>query len=196
MTRTPEAKELESGMRAHYPKLGVDVEVAGPPQRGRVRIIAGSMRMEVPIAELTIRATHPSSKPSPEHASGGRRPGPSSKLLRDPSNTDLSGDTRPEASDEDAAIQSISGASPIRMDHTTCDLRGQRVDDALDHVDGLIDRLLQSGEPGGFVLHGHGTGVLKKAVRSHLAKHACVSKSAPAEREDGGDAFTVFWLKD
>jgi DNA mismatch repair protein MutS2 len=84
-------------------------------------------------------------------------------------------------------------ATPVRVDSITCDLRGVRVDEGLDRVDVFIDKLLSQGEPVGFVLHGHGTGAMKSAVRSHLSAHALVEKSRPGETDEGGDAFTVFW---
>jgi DNA mismatch repair protein MutS2 len=68
------------------------------------------------------------------------------------------------------------------------------VDEAVDDLDAFVDAMLRSGERAAFVLHGHGTGALKLAVRSHLAGHRQVDKSAPADPDDGGDAFTLFWL--
>ena len=64
-----------------------------------------------------------------------------------------------------------------------------------ERVDAFIDRLLSLGEPAGFVLHGHGTGALKSAVREHLRKAPHVARAEPAEQADGGDAFTVLWLR-
>ena len=76
----------------------------------------------------------------------------------------------------------------------TLDLRGVRVEEGLDKVDVFFDELLRRGETAGYVLHGHGTGAMKNAVRDHLRAHALVASSRPAERDEGGDAFTVFWL--
>jgi DNA mismatch repair protein MutS2 len=85
--------------------------------------------------------------------------------------------------------------SAVRTSSNTLDLRGERVDEALDKVDGFLDRLLGAGEPNGFVLHGHGTGALKLAVRAHLQASSYVEHSGPADPESGGDAFTTFWLR-
>jgi len=68
------------------------------------------------------------------------------------------------------------------------------VEPALERLDTFLDGLLRLGEPLGFVLHGHGTGALRNAVREHLARHSCVSRAEPAGADDGGDAFTLFWL--
>lgn len=84
--------------------------------------------------------------------------------------------------------------APIRSEDVTLDLRGRRVEESLLEVDHFVDELLRNQERGGFVLHGHGTGALKESVRSHLRAHRCVVSSRPAERDEGGDAFTVFWL--
>jgi DNA mismatch repair protein MutS2 len=83
----------------------------------------------------------------------------------------------------------------VRTHGNTLDLRGERVEDALDLVDAFLDRMTREGEVAGFVLHGHGTGRLKTAVREHLARSSYVERSHPAEPDDGGDAFTLFWLK-
>ncbi len=87
-----------------------------------------------------------------------------------------------------------SNAAPGRTSENTLDLRGERVEEALLQLDGFLDRLLGEGEPAGFVLHGHGTGALKDAVRAHLAQSAYVERARAADADDGGDAFTVFWI--
>ena len=84
-------------------------------------------------------------------------------------------------------------ATPVRVESNTCDIRGMRVEEAIDRVDTFVDRLLADGEPAGFVLHGHGTGALKVAVRAHLGAHPCVATSRTADDDQGGDAFTVLW---
>jgi DNA mismatch repair protein MutS2 len=85
--------------------------------------------------------------------------------------------------------------SPVRTSMNTLDLRGERVDVALDKVDAFLDRMLNVGETAGFVLHGHGTGALKSAVRAHLRASSYVEQSRVADPDSGGDAFTVFWLR-
>jgi DNA mismatch repair protein MutS2 len=89
----------------------------------------------------------------------------------------------------------VTTPSAVRTPSNTLDLRGERVDEALDKVDAFLDRLLNVGEPSGFVLHGHGTGALKSAVRAHLQASSYIEQSQPAEADSGGDAFTIFWLR-
>ncbi|HWO12217.1 MAG TPA: Smr/MutS family protein [Polyangiaceae bacterium] len=79
-----------------------------------------------------------------------------------------------------------------RTGDNTLDLRGTRVEDAAGLLDAFVDRLLSSGEDAGFVLHGHGTGALRQAVREHLGESSWVGHVEPADKDEGGDAFTMF----
>jgi DNA mismatch repair protein MutS2 len=94
-----------------------------------------------------------------------------------------------------SSIASTGLPTAVRTSMNTLDLRGERVDAALDQIDVFVDRMLNVGEPVGFVLHGHGTGALKSAVRSHLRASSHIEQSQAAEPDAGGDAFTVFWLR-
>ena len=112
-------------------------------------------------------------------------------------------DTRPQPAPQrkrrrGAPEPELEGArAPMRTSENTCDLRGMRVDEALEEVDRFVDRFLGAHvDEAGFVLHGHGTGALKKAVRDHLALHGHITNARPATQQEGGDAFTVFWVRD
>lgn len=85
--------------------------------------------------------------------------------------------------------------APQRTQETTLDLRGERVEEGLGKVDAFIDRLMSRSESTGFVLHGHGTGAMKAGVREHLRASTYVEHSRAAEPDEGGDAFTVFWVR-
>jgi DNA mismatch repair protein MutS2 len=89
----------------------------------------------------------------------------------------------------DAAIEEAA-----RTDSTTLDLRGHRVDEAFDQSEAFFDRSMMSGTDTVFLLHGHGTGALKDALRSWLRDNRYVKDWAPANEEQGGDAFTVVHL--
>jgi DNA mismatch repair protein MutS2 len=51
---------------------------------------------------------------------------------------------------------------------TTLDVRGQRAEAALTLVDKYLDDVVLTGVPGVEILHGKGSGVLRKAIRQHL----------------------------
>lgn len=77
----------------------------------------------------------------------------------------------------------------------TLDLRGMRVDEAIDSLDRFLDTALSRGEGVVFAIHGHGTGALKAAVRDFLRRSAYVTGSRPGERGEGGDGVTVIGVR-
>ena len=83
----------------------------------------------------------------------------------------------------------------LRMDFNTLDLRGQRVDDALEALPTFLDKMTLEGRQVAFVLHGHGTGALKKAVRDWIPKSGYVRSWRPCDPGEGGDAYTIVGLK-
>ncbi len=70
-------------------------------------------------------------------------------------------------------------------------LIGQRVDEALEESDKFLDRALLEGKQAVRIIHGFGTGALRKAVRDHLRKHPAVKSWRPGNENEGGDGATV-----
>lgn len=70
-------------------------------------------------------------------------------------------------------------------------LIGQRVDDALDESDKFLDRALLEGKEAVRIIHGFGTGTLRKAIREHLRKHPAVKSWRPGADNEGGDGATI-----
>jgi DNA mismatch repair protein MutS2 len=71
------------------------------------------------------------------------------------------------------------------------DARGMRVEDLLREVDAFLDRLFAEGAVDALILHGHGTGALKQALRDHLKGSPYVGSYRRGESQEGGDAVTV-----
>ena len=57
-----------------------------------------------------------------------------------------------------------------------------RVDDALSMMESFIDRLYTTDARVGYVLHGHGTGALRDAVRKHLSTNVSHRVRQPPRR--------------
>lgn len=74
------------------------------------------------------------------------------------------------------------------------DLRGMRVEDALALLERYLDRAIISRRDEVRIIHGHGTGALKKAVRSWLSASPWASAFRPGGRGEGGDGVTVVTL--
>jgi DNA mismatch repair protein MutS2 len=102
------------------------------------------------------------------------------------------GERRAEGSGR--AAEGSPGGVCVQTPGNTLDLRGMYVDDALPEIDAFLDRLSLAQAPHAFLIHGHGTGALKSAVRRHLAKSPYVKRSVPAPREQGGDGVTIVVL--
>jgi DNA mismatch repair protein MutS2 len=80
-------------------------------------------------------------------------------------------------------------------EQTVVDVRGQAVDEALDQVVAALDRATLDGAPFLRVIHGHGTGRLKSALRDYLKSSPYVAEFRPGDRAEGGDGVTVAKLK-
>lgn len=83
----------------------------------------------------------------------------------------------------------------VRGSHNSLDVRGLRVDEALDELEKFLDRLFAANEPAAFVVHGHGTGALRAAIRAHLKRSAYARRVRPGTPEEGGDGVTVASLE-
>jgi DNA mismatch repair protein MutS2 len=77
---------------------------------------------------------------------------------------------------------------------SSLDLRGARVDEALDALDRYLDDAALAGLEKATIIHGHGTGALRDAVRSRAAAHPLVVSTRPGERGEGGDGATIVKL--
>ncbi|HKO58079.1 MAG TPA: Smr/MutS family protein [Thermoanaerobaculia bacterium] len=84
-----------------------------------------------------------------------------------------------------------SGGADIAPISAELNLIGQRVDDALEASDKFLDRALLEGKQAVRIIHGFGTGALRKAVREHLRKHPAVASWRPGDENEGGDGATV-----
>ncbi len=74
------------------------------------------------------------------------------------------------------------------------DLRGRITDEALPMVDSFLDVAYRAGQTRLEVVHGKGTGALRRAVRELLRKHPLVTTFESAEPKQGGDGVTIVTL--
>jgi dsDNA-specific endonuclease/ATPase MutS2 len=76
----------------------------------------------------------------------------------------------------------------------TIDLRGCEVDVALDRLDRFIDRVYREEMPSFVILHGHGMGAVKTAIRNWLKTFDTASRYRPGTAGEGGDGVTIVVL--
>ena len=165
----PPPKGLKVGDRVVLRKLGSKGKIVAILPRDRFEVAVGLMRMKVDLADLE------EGRPILEHREKEKK----QKAV------DL------EVSLPPPVEKAFVG---VRTDSNTCDLRGKRVDAALEAAEMFLDEMVRRNEPVTYILHGHGTGKLKKAVRSWLPECAHVSRWRPAMPHEGGDAFTLIEL--
>jgi DNA mismatch repair protein MutS2 len=74
------------------------------------------------------------------------------------------------------------------------DLRGTRVDEAIRRLDHYVDQAYLSGLPFGRIIHGKGTGALRKAIQERLRDNTLIMRSVTAPPNEGGEGVTVIYL--
>lgn len=77
----------------------------------------------------------------------------------------------------------------------TLDLRGYRVEEALDEVEDYLDKASLANLTPVYIIHGHGTGALKQAVRDFLKTSPYVAKFRVGGESEGGDGVSVVDIK-
>lgn len=75
----------------------------------------------------------------------------------------------------------------IRTSANTLDLRGSRVADA----EVVIEDAIAKTQGPLWIIHGHGTGKLRKGVQAYLDQHPLVSRYEFADQADGGTGVTI-----
>ena len=75
------------------------------------------------------------------------------------------------------------------------DLRGMMVDEALAAVDLFLDNALMGKLETVTIIHGKGTGALRKAVREHLKHSRYVKSARPGAYGEGEDGVTVVTMR-
>ncbi|MDD3594282.1 MAG: endonuclease MutS2 [Candidatus Gastranaerophilales bacterium] len=75
------------------------------------------------------------------------------------------------------------------------DIRGIKVLDALDMLDKYLDEASMSSLPSVTIIHGHGTGALRNAVREYLNDSPYVAKYRAGEQAEGADGVSIVDLR-
>lgn len=75
-----------------------------------------------------------------------------------------------------------------------CDLRGKTVEEGLYELELFLDRAALMNMSPIYVIHGHGTGALRKAVRQFLKETNYIKDFRPGEQSEGGDGVSIVEL--
>jgi DNA mismatch repair protein MutS2 len=148
------------------PAPGDEVRVVSLGRTGRVQDMRGE-EAEVLLGRSTFRLPRSDLRPAGETGKGRRLPPGVAASL----------------GDREAVSRELS-------------VIGRRVDEALAAVDKFLDDAALAGHESVRVIHGHGTGRLRNAVREMLDGHPHVDSFRPGGDDEGGDGATVVRLKE
>lgn len=101
----------------------------------------------------------------------------------------------PEVVLADRSEESKIAMEKAREFHPELHLRGLRVEPALIEVEKYLDNAMAAGVDQVRIIHGKGTGQMKKAVWEFLKSHAGVKSYRIGDPEEGGAGATVVVLK-
>ncbi len=162
--------DIAPGDRVRVQPLGKVGRVASLDRAGRmVSVQLGPAHTRVPLERISLVERAPN---KPRHSPARPAPGPGRPAP-----------ARPAAPAE------------VRTPRNTLDLRGLRVDESQARLDRFLDELFGAGEPSAFIVHGHGTGALRAAVREYLADSPYARHFRAGTDSEGGDGVTVVALK-
>jgi DNA mismatch repair protein MutS2 len=161
---------LEVGARVWVPPLGAEgVVTRAADARGRVKVSVGALSLEVDADDLGKGKGVVKREQKAARAATHKAP--------------LAG-----SAPDDLGLAMQGGGN-------TVDVRGQRADEALRAVEAFLDRAALEGTSPILVVHGHGTGALRKEIRAYLARSPYVARWLPGEPRQGGDGVSVVALR-
>lgn len=79
--------------------------------------------------------------------------------------------------------------------NTEIDLRGRNLEEAIMEIDKYLDDAYLAGLNEIVIIHGKGTGILRKGIQEYLQNHRNVKRSRLGELNEGGDGVTVVEIK-
>jgi DNA mismatch repair protein MutS2 len=86
--------------------------------------------------------------------------------------------------------QTIPETPAVRTSRNTFDLRGMRVVEA----ESVLEEAIASANGPIWIIHGHGTGKLRRGVHEYLKHHPQVQRFEAADQADGGTGVTVAYV--
>jgi DNA mismatch repair protein MutS2 len=159
------AETAEEESRAPQPRVGLWARSRTLGSTGRILEISGRtgrVTMETDGARLVLPADDLEVVPEP-----------------------ISGPTPRDIEAEEMRRRAAERVSP------RLDLHGERVEAALERLHAHLDDALLAGLDNVVIVHGIGTGALRRAVRDALSEHPRVRGVRGGRRDEGGDGATV-----
>jgi DNA mismatch repair protein MutS2 len=105
--------------------------------------------------------------------------------------------TTPNSISSSARLQSVTVTSQRGEGGTSDEINviGMTVEEATDRLDKFLDDAALAHKGRIRIIHGHGTGALRKGIGAFLASHPLVEKHSFETEEHGGKAITIVELQ-
>ena len=94
-----------------------------------------------------------------------------------------------------AVAAPVAGPEPVNTAVLEINVIGQRIDDALPEIEKRLDEALLAGAGRLRIIHGHGSGRLRDAVREHFRDHPSVATLRAGDAREGGNGATIVELR-
>jgi len=156
-------------------KTGIVERVAGADAEIRI----GHVRLREKLTNLELMERAPQVKQ--EQARGSSSSGGGAQLERMAAAAARTAEVRLNRSNDEPAAE--------------LNLIGRTTDEAVDAADKFLDEAFLNGHARVRIIHGHGTGALRRAIAGFLRSHAHVESFATAPPDQGGAGATVVELK-
>jgi DNA mismatch repair protein MutS2 len=165
--------DAAAGDRVEIAHLGLKGEVlAIDGQTATVQ--AGAVTVKVPLQALRVVRRGPSPRPAPRRGEGDGYPHP----------------RRGRAQGEGGGV-STPGKSGVAVE---MNIIGRTTDEARDLLEKYLDDAFLAGLASVRIIHGKGTGALRRAVEEVLSAHPLVAEHRPGAPSEGGGGATVATL--
>ncbi|MEG4091754.1 endonuclease MutS2 [Microcoleus sp. Pol12B4] len=166
------------GDRIRIPSLGQTAEVlSGPDANEELSVRFGIMKMSVKLGEI--------------ESLDGQKPETKAQLAKVAAQAQALATAKAKQAAAEPAKPNPEIA--IRTANNSIDLRGARVSDAEIEIDRALSKAVEYGVL--WIIHGKGTGQLRRGVHEFLANHPQVSRFELASQKEGGAGVTVVYLK-
>ncbi len=173
------AGPVAAGDRVEITHLGLKGDVLGVDGE-TVTVQAGTVTVKVPMQALRVVSRGPSPQPSPQRGEGAMYPRP----------------RRGRGQGEGAQMVEGGRISTPGKSAVAVELKiiGRTTDEARDLLEKYLDDAFLAGLTSVRIIHGKGTGALRRAVEEVLSAHPLVAEHRPGASSEGGAGATVATL--
>jgi DNA mismatch repair protein MutS2 len=168
------------GDRVEITHLGLKGDVLGVDGE-TVTVQAGAVTVKVPMQALRVIQRSPSPRPSPQRGEGERYPRPRRGR----------GQGEGARGEGDSSRISTPGKGAVAVE---INIIGRTTDEARDLLEKYLDDAFLAGLTSVRIIHGKGTGALRRAVEELLSTHPLVAEHRPGASSEGGAGATVATL--